>query len=118
MQNRRGFERGFSIDVFLSFGCICRVSREGFHLSFVAYVWGWPFRLVTSRVRATRRHEPTMSGACSGLSLVTSDWCFFVRSVVACIIYPCLWSPGNVLWSVFAEIYHVYVSYCLRVAVL
>jgi hypothetical protein len=85
-----GFERGFSFDGFMSFCCICRLPREGFHLSFVAYVWGWPFRFSASRVRATRRREPALSGAGPGLSLVAFDKCFFVKSPVACGVFPCV----------------------------
>jgi len=85
-----GFERGFSVDCFMSFCCICRLPREGFHLFFVAYVWGWPFRLSASRVRATRRHEPAMFGVGTGFSLVASDVCFLVRSLTACGVFPCV----------------------------
>ena len=88
-------ERWFSFDGFMSFCCICRQSRKGFHLSCVAYVWGWPYRLSASIVRATRRHEPAMSGVGPGFSLVANDKCFFVRSPDACGVFPCellLWT--------------------------
>ena len=74
-----GIERGFSFDGFMSFCCICRLSREGFHLSFVAYVWGWPYRLSASRVCAACRRELALSGGGPGLSLVAFDRCFFCQ---------------------------------------
>jgi hypothetical protein len=110
-----GIERGFSFYGFMSFCCICRLSREGFHFSFVAYVWGWPYRLSTSRVRATRRREPALYGAGSGLSFVDFDRCIFVRSPAACGVFPCVLLLWTFCRFLFLKIYHGGVPLCRRV---
>jgi len=93
-------------------GCM---SREGFHLSFVAYVWGWPYRLSTSRDRATRRCEPSLSGAGPGLSLVGSGMCFFVRSPAACGVFACVLLVWTLCRFLFLKKYHGGVPLCRRV---
>ena len=58
-------------------------------------VWGWPFRLAASRVRATRCHGQALGGAASGLSLVASGRYFLPKAVVR-MVYSCMWCPDKV----------------------
>jgi hypothetical protein len=63
-------------------------------------VWGWPFRLAASRVRATRCHEPPLRGAGPGLSLVAFDRDFMPEAGVLAV-FSYVWSLGKVFADIF-----------------